>query len=248
MAIPLYWWRKKPNFGDRLSPLIVSYLAGQDAVFTKKPCKLVAVGSVLHFACEGDHLWGTGLRGPCPAAKHLVVHAVRGPKTREFLLNNGIECPPVYGDPALLMPLIYRPSIVPWREIAILPHYSDRHLQMAASASGFHVIQATCPPLEVIDDILASKILITSALHGLIIAEAYGIPVVLLRDSNQTWEPHFKFEDYYSSTGRDDQTVWNISIDHAIRHLDKIIPPIPINREQLIQAFPKTVFNKEVKT
>lgn len=246
MAIPLYWWRTRPNFGDRLSPLIVSYLTGQDVFFSTKPGKLIALGSVLHFANDGDHLWGTGLRGPCPIAKRLVVHAVRGPKTRDYLLSNGVTCPPVYGDPAFLMPLFYRPPILKRHEVSVLPHYSDATLKMEAASSGFHVIQTGSPPLDVIDDILSSKILITSALHGLIIAESYGIPVVLLRDSTQTREPHFKFEDYFLSTGRDDQTLWDCSIDQAIRHLDKIAPPVPIDRGKLIDVFPKPVFTQEV--
>jgi pyruvyltransferase len=244
MSVPLYWWKIQPNFGDRLAPILVRHFSGNEVAFSEQPEKLLSLGSILQFAGNGDHLWGTGMRQPCPLPKLLHIHAVRGPKTRNFLLKTGFDCPEIYGDPAILMPLLYHPKIKIKQEIIVLPHYSDYRLKMLAQQEGFPLLSVSESPLNIIDHILETQILVTSSLHGLILAEAYGVTAVLLRDREQKWEPHFKFLDYFLSTGREDQTLWNISIKEAIQHIPKITCPVPIDTKKLITAFPKYFCDK----
>ena len=55
-------------------------------------------------------IWGSGCSGAdrgLPTPQRVL--AVRGPKSREYLQSQGIDCPEVYGDPALLLPLVYIP-------------------------------------------------------------------------------------------------------------------------------------------
>lgn len=54
---------------------------------------------------------------------------------------------------------------------------------------------------ETVDEIYNSKLVISSSLHGIILAEAYGIPAMLLKSKNIN-VGLFKFKDYYFSTGR----------------------------------------------
>lgn len=55
-------------------------------------------------------IWGSGCSGADRGLTYPEkVLAVRGPKSRSYLLSQGIECPEVYGDPALLLPLVYNP-------------------------------------------------------------------------------------------------------------------------------------------
>lgn len=50
-------------------------------------------------------------------------------------------------------------------------------------------------------EIVNSQFVISSSLHGVIIAEVYGIPAVLLvNKSDEAW---FKYDDYYLGTGRE---------------------------------------------
>jgi hypothetical protein len=107
---------------------------------------------------------------------------------------------------------------------------------MQAQQEGFPLLSVSESPLNVIHHILATQILVTSSLHGLILAEAYGVTAVLLRDREQKWEPHFKFLDYFLSTGRGDQTLWNISIKEAIQHIPKMTCPIPIDTKNVLRA------------
>ena len=59
-------------------------------------------------------IWGAGViddKANLPA-KPLKVLAVRGPLSRKYLLKKGIECPEIYGDPAMLMKYIYKPILL----------------------------------------------------------------------------------------------------------------------------------------
>jgi pyruvyltransferase len=51
-----------------------------------------------------------------------------------------------------------------------------------------------------LDEILSCEVILTSALHPWIVADAYGIPVVLLES---TMETRFKYQDYALATGRE---------------------------------------------
>lgn len=241
MSVPLYWWKLNGNFGDRLSPIVVRYLTGREIRYSEAPGKLLAVGSVMDRGAPGDVVWGAGLRRD-ESVRELHVLAVRGPLTRSVLLRRGVDCPAVYGDPAVFMPEIYRPACDKSERISVLPHYSDRILQWMAWQADLPVILPHEPPRIVIDRILKTELLVTSSLHGLILAEAYGVPVVLLRQRRQYWEPHFRFLDYFLSTGREDQTIWDVSIREAVRRVDGIEKPRPIDKAALRAAFPQRFF------
>lgn len=61
--VALYWWQRprRGNLGDALSPLVVSALSGRKVVFAKSQ-RLIAIGSVLHLATDGDIVWGAGFK------------------------------------------------------------------------------------------------------------------------------------------------------------------------------------------
>lgn len=243
MSIPLYWWKTRANFGDLLSPIIVSHVSRHKVQYSEKPGKLLALGSILGSVAEGDCVWGSGIRGRPVKTKNIRVFAVRGPKTRDVLHRYDIDCPAVYGDPAWLMPQIYDPNIDKRYKTAVLPHYSDVRLRRLALQSDVQLLSTSDPPKEVIDGILAAERLVTSSLHGLIIAEAYGVPVVLWRDVGHQREKQFKFQDYFLSTGREDHTVWNVSLEDAIKRIPEIPKPDPIDTLKLVAAFPRSVFS-----
>ena len=112
---PLFWWGSPnaTNFGDYLSKVVVERLAhvrlpDAPASLSSNRRLLLAVGSIIHFARDGDVVWGSGFReSPLREDRRyrtLDVRAVRGPISRDDLLQMGIACPEVYGDPALLLP------------------------------------------------------------------------------------------------------------------------------------------------
>lgn len=110
----------------------------------------------------------------------------------------GNKCPEVYGDPAVLMPLFYHPDPIPkTREYILIPHYS----KFEKYQNDLNVISTfTKDYREFIDFMLEAKLVISSSLHGVILAEAYGIPAIMLHDT--PCADITKYRDWYASTGR----------------------------------------------
>ncbi len=141
-TIELIYWRSPlgVNFGDYLSSVIVTKMAADRGFFLDearpKPARLLAMGSILHMARDGDVVWGSGVNGKISAAGHsfrqLDVRAVRGPLTRDYLVKRGIEVPAVYGDPGLLvadlLPTRFPPAGNPDLPVVYVPYLHDRAL------------------------------------------------------------------------------------------------------------------------
>lgn len=242
-AETLYWWRplKGTNFGDELSHAIVERMVGRPIVRAslKSPDPtLFALGSIIQSARDDDLIWGSGYWGHLHIThqfKRLDVRAVRGPRTRERLLRLGIICPEVYGDPAILMPLLF-PEFqrqAPQNEYIIIPHFTE----ISRFKRVQNVVLPTAPWKEVIQQILQSRLVIASSLHGLILAEAFGIPARMLRITDH--EPLFKYQDYYESTGRPAFT-YATSVKEALLMGGE--EPGYIDVKPLLDAFPWDYF------
>lgn len=253
LGLPLFYWKhpKIVNFGDYLSLKIVERMVGlpiQEAQKNSSLKKLLAVGSIMSFARTGDVIWGTGVKRKDfhninYTFTHLDVRAVRGPLTRQFLMKYfNIECPEVYGDPALLIPYLFpefKRKENPDYEYLIIPHYSDEALFPKSEYN--NVAYPSDPWYEVIEKIVNSKFVISSSLHGIIIAEAFGIPARLLRDKKRLLkkmrapEPIFKYKDYYYATGRP-HFRYAFSVEDALLMGGE--KPIVWDPRPLVNAFP----------
>ena len=127
-------------------------------------------------------IWGSGLlRGKdrywWSSLRKLDIRAVRGPLTRQALLKNGYDCPEIYGDPAILMPLFYQPvDQVKRYAFRVVPH------MVFGSAYPNVLSPHTADWKAFIDGLVQSELVISSSLHGIILAEAYGVPAILLND------------------------------------------------------------------
>ena len=58
-------------------------------------------------------VYGTGAMNPNwkIIGKPNKIISVRGPKTRQVFVSNGIYCPECYGDPVLLLPVFYKKNV-----------------------------------------------------------------------------------------------------------------------------------------
>lgn len=195
------------NFGDLLGPIIVQdYSRGLSRrVGMSSDQKLFTVGSVLHFASPGDVVWGSGVNGKVSSEQHsmngsLDVRALRGPLTRDRLWEMGVHVPESipFGDPGLLIPQILgiSRSESSFRGVGVVPNLHDR--ERYRRHPGF--IDPLSPVRDVVTEIAGSEIIVSSSLHGLIIADALGIPSWPLTPE---LEPLFKYLDYYAGTNQE---------------------------------------------
>lgn len=246
-GLPLFYWQEEPfvNFGDHLSLKLVERIVDGPVAFYQRKTpnskkKLLAIGSIFYFALDNDVVWGSGINGKRLnkrdyAFTQLDIRAVRGPLTRQYIEENfNIECPEIYGDPALLVPYFFpefQKKENPSLDYTIIPHYSEQKLFPKAQYP--NVIYSTDPWDKILEKILDSKFVISTSLHGIIVAEAYGIPARLLRFTEI--EPLFKFVDYYLGTNRPYFQIAS-SIEEALRMGGE--PPFDCDLKKLYEAFP----------
>lgn len=212
-----YWFSEVNNLGDIVSPTIFEFFLGfaPHWVRPEEGPKWLGVGSILETAQPGDWVWGTGTKYEENVdAAGLKVVAVRGPRTASLLRN--IQGEVAIGDPALLLPKIYVATVKYDEEgpVGFVPHYVDRDFIPYFDKEAI-VIDVTNPNwMATVDAIAGCSLIISSSLHGIIIAEAYGVPAVWIQPSDRIFGGHHKFQDYYASTGRKGSCQpWKNSLD-----------------------------------
>lgn len=197
---------------------IVCYDYSSIAHRTNKNNYLI-IGSTLTLLCNSKSIvWGAGVIDPKTElpAKPKKVLAVRGPLTRKYLIENNVECPEIYGDPALLLPFIYSPSIKKQYKIGLIPHYSDydspalNKLRQDKDVL-FIKMEGYKQWTDVIDYILSCEYIVSSSLHGIIIAEAYKIPNLWAEINGTLLGGDFKFHDFFLSIKRDRNKPYKIT-------------------------------------
>jgi len=194
------------NFGDTLSLPILSHFAAGPVELAERNerGKVLAVGSILTCMRPGDVIWGAGVQQDQRfRADGATFLAVRGPLTRASI--DGEPVPEVYGDPALLMPLVYDPDVDVVNDVGVVPHFVDAAVSRERNRGALH-ISVKSPWRDVVRQIKSCRRIIATSLHGIVVAEAYGIPVM--------WHPSYtgklrstnlKFQDYFMGTGRPPQ-------------------------------------------
>lgn len=231
------------NFGDLLGPAIVGEVlrrAGNVAAGRHRgnsaggrDTRLIAVGSILHFARDGDTVWGAGVNGKVQepiVATCLDVRAVRGPITRQALMKKGISVPEIYGDPGVLVGRLWpRESFEGGARIpyCIVPNLHDYSRRSGAR----HLVNPRASLRHVLRSIARSEFVVGSSLHGIIVAESFGIPARLIKPGVETL---VKYEDYYSGTGRPQFSPAG-SLEEALEMGGEAPPVVDL---RLLDAFP----------
>lgn len=219
-----FWFDDANNFGDVITPQLLKWLGAQSVVKIDTEYysfeNYLTIGSILSLSNKKSIVWGSGFISENSIFKYgkpKKILAVRGPLTRNRVLELGVDCPKVYGDPALLLPRFYMSKdIKKSYKLGIIPHYSDKNnrwLKDKISEDILIIDVQNKDVFEFIDQINSCEKIASSSLHGIIVADAYGVPSVWLEFSELMGKT-FKFLDYFKSVGRSDKLP--IKIDESI--------------------------------
>jgi pyruvyltransferase len=193
-----FWWPcATPNFGDLLTPEILNYF--EIPYEWSNEFDALCVGSIASYAKPGTIVLGSGIIGSNQkVSADAMWKFVRGPHTRKKILEAGGDCPEIYGDPALLIPLMYRESKKEF-DIGIVPHYVDLPF-VREKYPNYKIINlknTNCE--ETVKEITKCRYIISSSLHGIIAAHAYGIPAAWATFTGKLKGDNIKFIDYFDS-------------------------------------------------
>lgn len=212
------------NFGDTINDIFFEKLLNKKLNFNRNHQELhyFTTGSVLNMINDKSIICGTGFISDNADLgsdkwtfnnkvinKPYLIISVRGPLTRNKLLNMELQCPENYGDPLLLFPLIYQNfNIKKSIKIGIIPHYIDKNSEKLnelipnLGESNIKIIDIKIKDKnyqKFIDEILECEYIISSSLHGMMMGLIYNRKTILIEFSNKVFGNLFKFNDFFES-------------------------------------------------
>lgn len=211
---------------------------------------LLTVGSILDQCHTDCTVWGAGFQNENEICEKGKIVAVRGYETVKRLKDIGFLIPDniAIGDPAILLPLLYLPKVEKRYKLGIVMHVNDKDY-IQEHFSMYHLIDVETDDVTgFMDDLCSCEYILTTSLHGLILAHSYGIPALWMR-KNWIGSDGFKFRDYFSSVSLyfqdslDADCIAGMS-EERILELFAIRPSLPKSevmasiRQGLLESFP----------
>lgn len=244
--------------------------------------ELLAIGSILQFALLPSlemnfanlemikkplKIWGSGFirqpsqisLNPMKFSREIEIYALRGRKTKavlEKVLGQDLSGV-VLADPGILAEkLIDKTQIQKIYDVGIIPHHTEvnlesfKQLQEAIPNSILIDVHHSC--MENLEKIAQCHCILSSAMHGLIIADGMGIPNIrVICTKTMAVGQNWKFEDYYSVYDMPKPFVFDIQkgLDEILQYKDSMkekimqeyaVPLQEVERlkQELIEVFP----------
>lgn len=210
----------------------------------------------------------------CPPDTAFCIHALRGPISRQTFRREGIEAPEIYGDPVWFLPSLIEPAATQSCELGVVVHLTELSEQTATASTHETILRYKIPSeltaniriintlieptFEAIEhkvkEITACKRIISTSLHGLVIAEAYNIPclylcnrrrgVTLLHLDDETEVMDQRMRDFYSGVGLKTLVAYGnrrnqaMNWQQVIQAIDSYWKPLEWHPEPFLAAFP----------
>jgi pyruvyltransferase len=209
-----------------------------------------------------------------PSNTTFQVHALRGPVSASIFEREGVEVPKIYGDPVWFLPSIIQPSQEKSYELGVVVHLTELAERTTTASTHERLLRYRIPPefansVRIINtlikptfqaierkvqEITACKRILSTSLHGLVIAEAYNIPCLYLRNwgrgtrrlqlEEETEIIDQRMRDFYRGVGQKSlvayaqryskETDW----ENVIRAIDTHWRPLDWNPRSFLEAFP----------
>jgi len=215
-SIPLAYFLRIPNVGDRVNPLVVAEVGAAEVHYASNLAAphLLAIGSIAGLANSSSLIWGSGVLHPgfgVGSPQPQNVRALRGKLSFQAIRDAGIAIGNVpLGDPAFLAPKLLgiKRSPAPRWDLGIVMHYVDRtnpiFLRMLQQPNVVD-LNVHSEPDAFLSTMAECEAVVSTSLHGLVFAEAMGIPNLWVKASDRVLGDGFKFCDWFSTTSRPQQ-------------------------------------------
>ncbi|SFH82525.1 Polysaccharide pyruvyl transferase [Albimonas pacifica] len=267
--IRLFAHDKDPNVGDLLSKDVVGWVArGPWVRASVSDCNLIAIGSIYPWLKRSwrrrlrvVHVWGSGMLqyyDGQAADSRIVVHAARGPLTAMAMRRS----PRALGDPGVLADRTFGVSRAEgWasaRPGLILHLHQHQHMPQAdidRLSEIYEVIDMRTHDVRgTLERIAGCSAIYSSSLHGLVMADAVGVPNALVAPYGgeaPSGKPLFKYYDYALSVDR------TLGAPAKVADLVAGPPPLPPQadparleavKDALIRSFPFEVADAAAAT
>lgn len=204
--LKLYYFKSAdgvPNFGDDLNPWLWRHLLG-DYLSHESDTIFSGIGTLLNDRfprAKKTIVFGSGVgfgSGIPRVDDSWTFYCVRGPRSAQAL---GLPASVAITDPALFVAdLVSGDLPASSRTFSYMPHYRNAsdHWAAVCRTAGIGYVDPRAPMEGVLNDIRRSKVLITEAMHGAIVADALGVPWISIRTAGAgTLE--FKWRDWCES-------------------------------------------------
>ena len=211
------------------------------------------------FLSKDYYVWGTGFLNynSCPDNDFLFrnVHicSLRGRLSKERvekILKTRLNVP--LGDGGLLADRWIGNNIKKKYVIGIIPHFREQDSQLIKQLKNHYsnsiIINLRDKPMDVVHQIAECETILSSSLHGLIVADSFHIPnqhIMLYEYGEKMKGDGFKFEDYYSSYGLKDNPL-RLYQHQVFPSIDEIVDNYLIKesdveekKNQIFDAFPR---------
>jgi hypothetical protein len=190
-SVPLAWWTKPfpGNFGDWLSPLVVSHFTDKSILF-QSPVKLatkdhlIGLGSIGRFIKPNSIVIGTGIStDELTLAKQAKYVSVRGPVTARVVRESGGPNVESFGDPGVLISRIYPVTRTNNSRVALVRHFTHKAIPLTLHPNMDELDVLISHPddiLALVQELNKYERVVTSAMHIFITCQSYGIPCALI--------------------------------------------------------------------
>lgn len=208
--------------------------------------------------------------------RNIEVYAVRGlysKKRLEDMFNKNLDNI-VIGDPGLLAPLLVNTKEIEKKyDIGFIPHHLEIHgykkkydidseipglipdnqpidypiyRKLKNEFKNAAIIDMEADPINIIKRVAECKTIVSSALHGLILADSLNIPNIRSNVSNLIIGNNYKFNDYYSIYDiNNNENILNLN---SLRIEIKALPKYIIDNYKISFTHVKEIQNSLLKS